>query len=94
MVGKAGLEPATPRLSSVCSNQLSYMPGDRTSGAPALSARPGSSRPRRSEDGGAEENRTPDSLLAKQVLYQLSYSPAGEPPSPADIWAPDRGKFP
>ena len=24
---------------------------------------------------GAEEDRTPDPLLAKQVLYQLSYSP-------------------
>jgi hypothetical protein len=26
-------------------------------------------------DGGAEEIRTPDPLLAKQMLYQLSYSP-------------------
>lgn len=26
-------------------------------------------------DGGAEEARTPDPLLAKQVLSQLSYSP-------------------
>ena len=26
MVGLAGLEPATPRLSSACSNQLSYRP--------------------------------------------------------------------
>ncbi len=26
LVGLAGLEPATPRLSSVCSNQLSYKP--------------------------------------------------------------------
>ena len=26
MVGQAGLEPATPRLSSACSNQLSYRP--------------------------------------------------------------------
>ena len=26
-------------------------------------------------NGGAEEIRTPDPLLAKQVLYQLSYSP-------------------
>ena len=67
MVGKAGLEPATPRLSSVCSNQLSYMPGD------CWSIRLASHVAR---CGGAEENRTPDSLLAKQVLYQLSYSPA------------------
>jgi hypothetical protein len=27
MVGLTGLEPVTPRLSSVCSNQLSYRPG-------------------------------------------------------------------
>ena len=26
MVGPGGLEPPTPRLSSVCSNQLSYEP--------------------------------------------------------------------
>ena len=26
MVGLTGLEPVTPRLSSVCSNQLSYKP--------------------------------------------------------------------
>ena len=26
MVGPVGLEPTTPRLSSVCSNQLSYEP--------------------------------------------------------------------
>ena len=28
MVGVAGFEPATLRLSSACSNQLSYTPGD------------------------------------------------------------------
>ena len=27
--------------------------------------------------GGAEETRTPDFLLAKEALYQLSYGPAG-----------------
>src|SRR2546423_10019000 len=27
LVGLGGLEPPTPRLSSVCSNQLSYRPG-------------------------------------------------------------------
>ena len=26
MVGQVGLEPTTPRLSSACSNQLSYRP--------------------------------------------------------------------
>ena len=54
VVGQAGLEPATPRLSSACSNQLSYKPF---------------------KNGGAEEIRTPDILLAKQALYQLSYCP-------------------
>ena len=28
-----------------------------------------------STDGGDEENRTPDPLLARQVLSQLSYTP-------------------
>ena len=28
-------------------------------------------------NGGAEGTRTPDPLLAKQMLYQLSYSPTG-----------------
>ena len=28
------------------------------------------------EDGGDEETRTPDPLLAKEMLYQLSYVPA------------------
>jgi hypothetical protein len=27
--------------------------------------------------GGGEETRTPDPLHAKQVLYQLSYTPTG-----------------
>jgi hypothetical protein len=30
---------------------------------------------RRTPDGGAEETRTPDFLLAKEALYQLSYGP-------------------
>ena len=31
--------------------------------------------PIRKKDGGDEENRTPDPLLARQVLSQLSYAP-------------------
>ena len=31
--------------------------------------------PRLIRRGGAEETRTPDPLLAKEVLYQLSYGP-------------------
>ena len=61
MVGQAGLEPATPRLSSACSNQLSYRPVIVTG--------------RQWPVGGGKETRTPDILLAKQALYQLSYSP-------------------
>jgi hypothetical protein len=58
VVGVTGFEPVTLRLSSACSNQLSYTPARR-----------------KSRVGGAEEIRTPDILLAKQTLYQLSYSP-------------------
>ena len=64
MVGLAGLEPATPRLSSVCSNQLSYRPSDY----PLTNCFEWSS-------GGGMRIRTADILLAKQTLYQLSYTP-------------------
>ena len=60
MVGPDGLEPSTPRLSSACSNQLSYEPSKNEYIA---------------ETGGAGRVRTGDPLLAKQVLYQLSYDP-------------------
>ena len=62
MVGPDGLEPSTPRLSSACSNQLSYEPGRVLVLASPL--------------GGVGRSRTDDPLLAKQVLYQLSYDPS------------------
>ena len=31
------------------------------------------------DDGGDEETRTPDPLLAKEMLYQLSYVPQDSP---------------
>jgi hypothetical protein len=64
MVGPDGLEPSTPRLSSVCSNQLSYEPdiGDCRLTWSLI-------------DGGAGRIRTGDRLLAKQMLCQLSYDP-------------------
>ena len=61
MVGAIGFEPMTLRLSSACSNQLSYAP-HRTDAT---------------QIGGANEIRTRDLLLAKQALYQLSYGPEG-----------------
>ena len=63
MVGLTGLEPVTPRLSSVCSNQLSYRP------------RMAVSRGRLAKPGGGTGIRTPDIQLAKLALYQLSYTP-------------------
>ena len=73
MVGTSGLEPPTSRLSGVRSNHLSYAPmvfSVATSLAPRFAA---------FAVGGDEEDRTPDPLLAKQVLSQLSYTPAGIP---------------
>ena len=64
MVGPDGLEPSTPRLSSACSNQLSYEPVIGTGRILIEKLR-----------GGAGRSRTDDPLLAKQVLYQLSYDP-------------------
>ena len=39
----------------------------------------GARRVAASADGGDEETRTPDPLLAKEMLYQLSYVPPGLP---------------
>ena len=71
MVGTSGLEPPTSRLSGVRSNHLSY--------APILPARFGVLQTVPS--GGDEENRTPDPLLARQVLSHLSYTPVSREPS-------------
>ena len=65
LVGSSGLEPPTSRLSGVRSNLLSYEPIPYS---PAL--------PSPSRVGGDERIRTDDPLLAKQVLYQLSYTPS------------------
>ena len=70
MVGQAGLEPATPRLSSACSNQLSYRPEvDLKSQIRNLKNPPCGGA------GGGTGIRTPDFQLAKLALYQLSYTP-------------------
>ena len=67
VVGSSGLEPPTSRLSGVRSNHLSYEPM-------FLEIRLSVTFPQRNV-GGDEEDRTPDPLLAKQVLSQLSYTP-------------------
>ena len=64
MVGLGGLEPPTSRLSGVRSGLLSYKPLSIPGAFDAF--------------GGDEENRTPDPLLARQVLSQLSYTPVCE----------------
>ena len=60
LVGSSGFEPPTLRLSGARSNHLSYEPVFPR----AFTA-----------FGGDEGNRTPDPLLAGQVLSQLSYTP-------------------
>ena len=69
MVGPGGLEPPTPALSTRCSNQLSYGPVGRLS-------EPVGAFLRNRGAGGADRTRTDDLLLAKQLLFQLSYGPA------------------
>ena len=61
-MGSSGLEPPTSRLSGVRSNRLSY--------EPVLFFRYTTK-----VFGGGKRIRTDDPLLAKQVLYQLSYTP-------------------
>ena len=80
MVGLSGLEPPTSRLSGVRSNRLSYKPIQCRVQSLKFGVVSGF-LPRspnlflRSARGGDEENRTPDPLLARQVLSQLSYAP-------------------
>ena len=66
-MGLRGLEPPTLRLSGVRSNHLSYKPIS-VSGDGRRFRLP-------TPFGGDEEVRTPDPLLARQVLSQLSYTP-------------------
>ncbi len=68
VVGPGGLEPPTPALSTRCSNQLSYGPVGRLS-------EPVRAFHRHRGAGGADRDRTDDLLLAKQLLFQLSYGP-------------------
>ncbi len=69
-MGLTGLEPVTLRLSSACSNQLSYRPGNRE-----LSTIDAPLSTRHVQRRGGKGIRTPDFQLAKLALYQLSYAP-------------------
>ena len=64
-MGTSGLEPPTSRVSGVRSNHLSYAPISWPDWQ-FLHLHP---------FGGDEEDRTPDTLRARQVLSQLSYTP-------------------
>ena len=70
-VGLIGLEPMTLRLSSACSNQLSYRP----EGNPKAKAQRQKSALYFMLFCGGKGIRTPDIQLAKLALYQLSYTP-------------------
>ena len=78
MVGLNGLEPSTSRLSGVRSNQLSYRPQlERVMGIePTTSAWKAEVLPlnyTRILESGSGRNRTADTLIFSQMLYQLSY---------------------
>ena len=82
VVGVPGFEPGTLRLSSACSNQLSYTPESISDFRLRISDLPRRilqsaicNRQSAIQIGGAEGIRTPDLQLAKLPLYQLSYSP-------------------
>ena len=72
LVGSSGIEPPTSRLSGVRSNRLSY--------EPTFFGQNGVRFVTLALCGGDEEDRTPDPLLARQVLSQLSYTPISRVP--------------
>ena len=75
-MGLTGLEPVTLRLSSACSNQLSYRPGIELIYNLKFVFK--FYHPRHlisHEIRGGKGIRTPDIQLAKLALYQLSYAP-------------------
>jgi hypothetical protein len=89
-MGLTGLEPVTLRLSSACSNQLSYRPARRQSRILDLRLsmfdleivackrrflKPEIGNLQSENSNGGKGIRTPDFQLAKLALYQLSYAP-------------------
>src|SRR4051794_13782006 len=83
-MGQGGLEPPTPRLSSVCSNQLSYWPSTLSSKASARTkAREPSSQPR--PDHGMGEG------CADGADLERSGTPRGITQWPAGLAGDDGG---
>ncbi len=74
-MGPGGLEPPTPRLSSACSNQLSYGPQKKSQCDFAKI-------PIGVGIYGADRIRTDDLLRARQALFQLSYDPDSKTMNP------------
>ena len=92
-MGLTGLEPVTLRLSSACSNQLSYRPVRDCVARFSMSIADfrfcfaarfcahllkSAIANRKSKINGGKGIRTPDFQLAKLALYQLSYAPGTE----------------
>ena len=95
-MGQGGLEPPTPRLSSVCSNQLSYWPGRtgraRPAAGPQASSRQGQSaatgRPGRARRGtAARDTRARHGLEAPASRHQPGLAASGRAD---DGWHPCR----
>ncbi len=86
LVGLVGLEPTTPALSRRCSNQLSYRPLSLPSLSPLTSIRTQITTQALQLLilGGGDRTRTCYLLLAKQPLYQVSYTPVNRSPLTAD----------
>ena len=91
LVGVPGVEPGTSSLSGTRSNQLSYTP--RWPHAAPPEATPWSSATPRRPAGGAEGIRTPDPLVANQMLWPAELRPRlrrGRGPPPADPPNPEQ----
>ena len=81
VVGVPGVEPGTSSLSGTRSNQLSYTPGATRPAAAATDSHQPQTTSHQPETGGGNRDRTGDLMLAKHVLYQLSYAPKPAPPA-------------
>jgi hypothetical protein len=79
LVGLDGFEPSTPRLSSVCSNQLSYRPPIEESGHEVRLPRP---RQLRTACGGLNPSTTTADKCEREILGQISRKEVIQPHLP------------